>query len=650
MPQLRSIDQPPSAREFYTPHLLYVLLYALLSLFVLNACTGTLTKPGGPLTQMQKQALTAEQAGDHSKAAELYKQLAAKSTDDGLRYEWLIKAAQSYFRGGESEASAELLADLDVNLLDTQQLLQRQLLVAELALDKRDYARAQTALNFDIPEQTDTVTQQKIHKLRITTFNALNDPITAALSHIALDALIYDEEAQLFNQQTLWQLLQSAQIAELETAQANAFNSEVLGWLQLAIIAKRPAQQGNRSINDWRQFFPSHPADITIVDSVLARQSQQAYRPSNIALLLPLQGSLANTAKAIRDGFFAAYYQSDHRSTPSIRVYDVTTADGKIRDDVYTIYQNAVSDGAEFVIGPISKDALEPLAFRSDLSTPLLALNYVSDTGLPHDLFFQFGLSPEDEARQVAERAWSDGHKQAITLTPQGDWGQRMQTAFADRWESLGGRLVESKNYDANSNDFSRPLRSMLQLVQSQTRKRNLQQQLGLELNFEPRRRHDVDFIFLAAFPRQGRLLKPQLKFHHAGDIPVYASSHIFSGIADANADRDINGVTFCDTRWTIDPTSSSIGQQVTRLWPQNSHSLLRLYALGADAFKLIPHLSKLQQSESYSYQGQTGLLSMDKQRRLHRQPSWAKITNGVPVELAEPEKPVAPTLKLSPL
>lgn len=644
MPQLRSIDQTPSARGFYTPRLFCVLLYALLSLFVLSACTGTLTKPDGPLTQIQKQALAAEQTGDHSKAAELYKQLAAESTDDGLKYEWLIKAAQNYFRGGESEASTELLADLDINLLDTQQLLQRQLLVAELALEKRDYARAQTALNFDIPEQTDTVTRQKIHKLRITTFKAVSDPIAAARSHIALDALIDDKKARRFNQQTLWQLLQSAPVAELEIAQTNAFNTDVLGWLQLAIIAKRPLQQANRSIDEWRQFFPSHPADLAIIDSVLTRQTKQTFRPSSVALLLPLQGPLANAAKAIRDGFLAAYYQSDHSIAPSIRVYDVTTPNGRVRDDIYTIYENAVSDGAEFVIGPVSKDAIESLAFRSDLSAPVLALNYISNTVSPHGLFFQFGLSPEDEARQVAERAWNDGHRQAIALTPEGEWGQRMHTAFANHWESLGGRLVESKYYDANSSDFARPLRSMLQLNQSQTRKRRLQQQLGLELYFEPRRRHDADFIFLAAFPRQGRLLKPQLKFHHAGDIPVYASSHIFSGIADANADRDINGVTFCDTRWTIDPDSSSIGQQITRLWPQNSHSSLRLYALGADAFKLIPHLNELQQSEFYSYQGQTGLLSMDQQRRIHRQLSWAKITNGVPVELANP------AIKLSPL
>jgi len=618
---------------------------ALLIAIFLSACTGTSTKPDSPSNPLERQAFSAEQAGNYSKAAEFYRQLSTASADEGIKFEWLLKAAQSYFKAGQSDASAELLAELNINNLTTLQLLQRQILVAELAVEKHDFDRAQIALNFDIPEQTDTATRQKIHKLRITTANALNQPIDAALSHIALDTLLDDQQSQLFNQQRLWQLLQSTTLETLEVAQANAFNNDILGWLQLAIIAKRPAQQASRSINEWLQFFPSHPADQLIVDSVLARQNYEAYQPSSIALLLPLQGPLSNAAKAIRDGFLAAYYQSDHHATPSIRVYDVTNADGQVRDDVYTVYQNAVSNGAEFIIGPLSKNAIDSLAFRSDLSTPLLALNYLSDGGQPHDLVFQFGLSPEDEARQVAERAWQDDHAQAITLTPEGDWGERMQTAFADHWQSLGGIIVENRQYNANNSDFSRDLRSMLQLNLSQTRKRSLQQQLGLELHFEPRRRHDADFIFLAAFPRQGRLLKPQLKFHRASNLPVYASSHIFNGVIDTEADRDINGVMFCDTLWAIDPNSSTIRQQITKLWPQNSQHLLRLYALGADAFKLIPHINELQQSEYYSYQGQTGILSMDDQRRLRRQLSWAKISNGAPVRLAEPDVTITPLI-----
>ncbi len=296
----------------------------LLSMLVLNACTNTTVKPDDPSSQLRNQAFAAEQAGDYFKAAQLYQQLAVDNTDINLKNEWLIKAAQSYFKAGQGQASSETLAQLDINKLSTQQLLQRQLLVAQLALEERDPSRAQAALDFDIPEQTDTTTRQQIHKLRITTFNALNRPVSAARSHIALDKLLDDENTRRFNQQTLWQLLQRAPIEELQLAQASAFDSDVLGWLQLAIIARNSAQQATLRINEWRGFFPNHPADTSIVDSVLALQNQEAYRPSSIALLLPLQGPLQNAARAIRDGFLAAYYQSDHNNSPSIRIYDVT--------------------------------------------------------------------------------------------------------------------------------------------------------------------------------------------------------------------------------------------------------------------------------------------------------------------------------------
>ncbi|MBL1292433.1 MAG: penicillin-binding protein activator [Thiotrichales bacterium] len=649
MHELRRIHQAKSSKKFvsgFFKHVLHRPLFIIaISMLLLSACTGTAPRPDKPSTQLEQRAFNAVQAESFDDAAQLYQELAAASNDEGLKFEWLIKSAQSYFKANQNDLSAEVLAKLDINRLTTRQLLQRQILVAELAIEQRDYERGQIALSFDIPEQTDTATRIKIHKLRIAIANALNQRINAAKSHIALDPLLSNQQIKHFNQQTLWQLLQSAPLEDLKMAQSKAFDNDTLGWLQLAIITKRPAQQASRSLNEWLQFFPSHPADQLIVDSVLARQNYAAYRPASIALLLPLNGPLSNAAKAIRDGFLAAYYQGDHSSTPSIRIYDVTNADGQVRDDVYTVYQNAVNEGAEFVIGPLSKNAIDSLAFRSDLSTPLLALNYISGERQPNDLVFQFGLSPEDEARQVAERAWQDGHRQAIALTPEGDWGERMQTAFADHWESLGGILVESRQYDANSSDFSRPLRSMLQLNLSQTRKRSLQQQMGLELHFEPRRRHDADFVFLAAFPRQGRLLKPQLKFHRASNLPVYASSHIFTGVIDAEADRDINDVIFCDTLWTIDPTSSALRQQVTSLWPQNSQYQIRLYALGADTFQLIPHINELQQSEYYAYEGQTGILSMDRQRRLRRQLSWAKVNNGIPVKLADPEVTTTPLI-----
>lgn len=606
----------------------------ILMLAIVGLLAGCATPERQPtaVSPLHKQAIAAEKKGAHARAAELYQQLAQGSSAE-QRQEWLLKAAENFYLADATQDTQRIISELDITLLDTQQLVRRQLLVAQLAIDEGDYERARLALTFDIPPATADKTQEQIHKLRITTYNRLGDPLNGARAHIALDRLLKDSATIRFNQERLWQLLQSISSEELASARANEFNSDVSGWLELALIAQRFPQQAGSRIEEWRQYFPDHPAQDWLLSSILELQNLQALAPDHIALLLPLQGPLASAANAIRDGFFTAYYQDDHQRSPSIRLYDVSGADGKERDDIFSIYQNAVNEGAQFIVGPLSKQAVAKLAQRSDISVPVLALNYTEEPQTANNALYQFGLAPEDEARQAAERAWRDGHRQAAVMSPQGDWGERMRTAFVAAWTSLGGSVVENKRYDPSASDFSTLLENMLGLNQSLSRRRDLQRFLGLNLEFEPRRRKDIDFIYLAAFPRQGRLLKPQLKFHRAGDIPVYASSHIYGGKADVEAYRDIDDVMFCDSNWINDRNTSRIYGEINRVWPGQDETL-RLYALGADAFNLIAQLHQLRRSPLYTYEGESGTLSLDEHRRLHRKLPWFVIKNGTPVAL----------------
>merc|ERR1712000_3169 len=80
---------------------------------------------------------------------------------------------------------------------------------------------------------------------------------------------------------------------------------------------------------------------------------------------------------------------------------------------------------------------------------------------------------------------------------------------------------------------------------------------------FEPRRREDADWVFLVALPQQGRMIKPALAFNFANDLPVYATSHVFSGVVNSLKDRDLNGVRFCDVPWLLE--SSELHDSVER-------------------------------------------------------------------------------------
>lgn len=324
---------------------------------------------------------------------------------------------------------------------------------------------------------------------------------------------------------------------------------------------------------------------------------------------------------------------------PSIEIYDA----GDDPTLIDLIYEQAIDDGAEFIVGPLHKDSVNQLASHDELAVPVLTLNYSEQRGtaveenLPENLF-QLSLSPEQEARQVAERAWLDGHSRAAIITPSTAWGDRVAKAFSARWRQFGGHVVEKQIYNAKKSDYSLPIKRLLNVDESQKRKRDLRRLLGKKLEFIPRRRQDIDFIFMAAGSKQARLIKPQLRFHHAPKVPVYATSSSYSGSINADMDRDMDGVLFCDMPWTLatDGPEQTLKSDIESLWPNASKRYSRLFALGVDAYRVIGELNGLRRNRAEYYPGETGDLYLDVANRLQRRLSWAKFERGVPLPLSE--------------
>ena len=189
-------------------------------------------------------------------------------------------------------------------------------------------------------------------------------------------------------------------------------------------------------------------------------------------------------------------------SRPSLRFYNANTA------NIDSVYPLAISEGAELVVGPLQKDAVDVLADGRELQLPTLALNHLSSRAAqsppPAQRLFQFGLPPEDEARQIAERAWLEGFERAVCVTPDDAWGRRLQEAFARHWRALGGVVLEHVSYPPATRDFAAPIKELLNVTGSVQRARELAAVVGQKVEGEPRRRMDVDFVFMAAFPHPG--------------------------------------------------------------------------------------------------------------------------------------------------
>lgn len=279
------------------------------------------------------------------------------------------------------------------------------------------------------------------------------------------------------------------------------------------------------------------------------------------------------------------------------------------------------------MVGPLEKPLVKQLSDREQLPITTLALNY-SDAGQegPAQLF-QFGLAAEDEAREVARRAWNDGMRRAVALVPRGDWGDRVLDAFRQSWQAQGGTLIAAEHVDQPV-ELARQIADLFQLRESEARARRLQNTLGTSLDAQPARRQDVDFIFLAATPQQAQQIKPTLAFQYAGDVPIYATSHLFTGTHSQAQYQDLEGIRFCETPWLLD-THAPLRQEVSNQWPQAGGSLGRLYAMGVDAYRLAPRLAQLKALPESRIDGLSGSLSLNAKQRIERQLPWAEFRGG---------------------
>lgn len=562
---------------------------------------------------------------------------AAEQNRSAQRGELLLKSAEAFFRAGQNDQAKAALRSVSSNALDSQQITRRQNLTAAIALTENNSRAAIDALQNAVGADTPPELRAETHRLRAVAYAQAGNVVEAVRERIALAPLLTDADARRSNEDALWQLLVHLPQNALQNLSRVLPPDTLGGWVTLALISKtRHDGHVGEQIEDWRRRFPQHPASEELLASLSpSTETMQGavMRDSRIALLLPLTGAFAKPAEAVRDGFFAAYFQDPQRGQKRITVYDT----GDKNTDPAEVYARAAAEGADVVVGPLAKEAVAALK-RIPLPVPTLALNYSDDDAQASPQLFQFGLSPEQEAREVAERAWLDGRTQALVVAPAGDWGSRVMRAFQERWEQLGGRVVGARTFEANETDLSTPLRQMLNIDASERRARALRAVLQTDLKFEPQRRRDADFVFMAAFPRQARQIPPQLKFFYAGDLPVYATSHIYEGAPDPAKDRDLDGVLFPDMPWVLGSENDPVRVAVDQAWPGQA-GLQRLYALGVDAYRLVPYLHSARMANE-ELPGATGRLRIDNSNRVQRSLTWARFSKGEPALIAASPPP----------
>jgi len=599
----------------------------LLGLLFVTACA--------PLQQSSQGAGSAQELarrGDHVAASRAYVDLAVKA-EGAQRQRYLIFAAGELYLANDLADAERVLEQAGTDIADENLTVWAEI-AAELRLARNQPEEALRALN-RVSSTDRQSAASRILLLRSEALFRLGRPEGAVATLLMREAVLTSPREVDENRRLIWSGLQTSGAAIPPDPVARNNDPVLTGWLQVGHIAFRERGSLNdlyAALSNWRQENRDHPASGTLLSDVLSNLQALSSYPQQVALLLPLSGKQKVLGEAIRDGYMAAHFElGDNAQRPGVRIYDTD------KEDPAAAYQRAVLDGAGFVIGPLIKSRVTSVAPLVDEVTTLALNTLPAET--PGRNFYQFALAPEDEARAAALRAIDDGHNNAVALVENSEWGRRVLAAFESELKARGGRLLAANTYETTATDHSASIQRLMLLDESIARRDRLAANLRKKLEFEPRRRQDVDFIFVASRPKSAKAIKPALRFHYAGDIPTYATSAVYQpGTTD---NTDLNGILFPDIPWLLEPTQNVADHRAALLrhWGPGAERRARFYAMGYDSYHLSAMLHNRSGRNSLDMNGMTGTLTADSDGVLHRSLKWARIERGTTRTLPDAQR-----------
>jgi outer membrane PBP1 activator LpoA protein len=358
-----------------------------------------------------------------------------------------------------------------------------------------------------------------------------------------------------------------------------------------------------------------------------------------IGLLLPLTGSNAVPAGLIRDGFLAAVSRMPEAGRPVVRVYDTGAM------PVGTALQNARAEGAGFIVGPLTKRELTTAVEQRPGNLPMLLLNTLPGSGSAGAGVYQYGLAPEDEARQIARQMVAAGQRNAVVLAPassaENDWGTRVSTAFTEELTRAGGQVVVQGRYDRGSANLTPQTEAILGVTDSKSRHDRIEKITGTTLGFEPRPRPDIDAIFLAGYPPDAGTINALIQINptlssYARGTPIFMNQDGLDSETQLN--RELAGIYLLDMPWLLDTSgpAADLRTATESIWSgRGPLRQSRFFAFGFDAASVV--LAIRRPSTAWPLNGLTGRLNINPEGRVERSQLWARISSTGTVQPADP-------------
>ncbi|MDF2178449.1 penicillin-binding protein activator [Aliiglaciecola sp. CAU 1673] len=545
----------------------------------------------------------------------------AKQANPEKQPSLLLRAAEAWQAENRCENSLKVLSVLLPSLTDADAKDRAHLLQAEclLILEQAELASESLA---KVRLGVQYMARRLAVSAQLAEFSY--QPLVAARDYAELASLNPAKEAELFSK--IWTLLQKVDDRALSLP-ANG-TTYLNPWLQLAAISRQlQGQRLQTALDDWKKRHPRLP----LPQSVQQLASTTVTIPQSIAVILPMSGRLASQGEALREGILAAYFdnnQDDIQKNVKLNFFDsnqITEEDNQ-----------RIANEFDFVLGPLLKENIEPLLETLPADKPMLVLNRLDEPKALNNRYF-YSLAPEDEAEQLATFLAQKGYVRPVVVSSDRQLFQRMAQSFSQHWRELVKQEPKSVSFSDNKS-MRTAMENLLDVQHSKQRIEQVERLVKEEVHNFARNRRDVDAIVIFATPGQTELLNPIIESSispFASMVPVFATSRSYSQELGANSLRDLRNLTFLDMPWMLPGDDSPLKAQSQSLWPNRNDGQSRLFAMGYDAYGLIPLLPRLAAIEGMQKQGLTGRLKMDSFGQIHRELPMGKVSQEKVIRLA---------------
>lgn len=424
------------------------------------------------------------------------------------------------------------------------------------------------------------------------------------------------------NAEHIWRLLNNISNQTLEKADTGF--SPLAPWLSLITLQRRlplPELQLEQALRAWQQRYSRHFFAERWPESFEQVINTPAIARNNVVVLLPLSGRWQEQGEAIKSGILAANFSMPELES-SIRFFDSNFIDAVPVEAL---------QAADIIIGPLLKENIDAFAAKAPKGTPQLFLNRLDEQQTATGEHYFYALAPEDEAQQLALQLVERGITTPVVVAAQSGVYQRMQQRFAKIWQTHTQSLPLTMSFENNSS-LRDGIDTLLDISESKARIRQIENMLSGELQSIERSRRDIDAIVVFANASQTELINPIIESSispFADIVPVFATSRSYSSDLNKNSLRDLRNLTFIEMPWMLPSKNLNYFQTLTAsLWPNRSDTEKRLFAMGYDAFNLIPDLRFLRIVPQRLFKGLTGTIILAERFETVRELSWATVEN----------------------